>query len=41
MTFRRHIAIALLALASISLAACTSPTGPSTQHNGTYEGSGN
>ena len=42
MSFRRHIAIALLALASISLAACTSPTAPTSQHkDGTYEGSGN
>lgn len=41
MSFRRHIAIALLAVASISLAACTSPTAPSTSRSGTYEGSGN
>ena len=41
MSFRRHFAIALLALASISMAACTSPTGPSASHSGTYEGSGN
>jgi len=41
MSFRRHLAIALLALASISMAACTSPTGPSGQHSdGTYESSG-
>ena len=41
MSFRRQIAIALLAVASISMAACTSPTAPSSTHNGTYEGSGN
>ena len=42
MSFRRFVAVALLAVASISIAACTSPTGPSGQHSdGTYEGSGN
>ena len=36
----RRIAFALVALATISLAACTSPTGPSS-HNGVTENTGN
>jgi hypothetical protein len=40
MSVRRQIAIVVLALASISMAACTSPTAP-THNDGTYEGSGN
>ena len=36
----RRFALALVALATISLAACTSPTGPSTHNDGVTENTG-
>lgn len=36
----RRLAFALVALATISLAACTSPTGPSTRNDGVTENVG-
>lgn len=36
----RRLTLALVALATISMAACTSPTGPSS-HNGVTENPGN
>lgn len=37
----RRLALALVALATISLAACTSPTGPSSRNDGVTENTGN
>ena len=39
--FRRQLAVALIALATITMAACTSPTAPTSTRAGTYEGTGN
>ena len=36
----RRLAFALVVLATISLAACTSPTGPSTRNDGVTENVG-
>ena len=37
----RRLTLALVALATISMAACTSPTGPSSHNDGVTENPGN